>query len=529
MSTVRDLLTLFGQSLPEGPELELEFSRRLEPGRIAPHGRFTCWFDGRAPEALGRVAELLANLGAPETVRAAQAQTQGFPVCHGVGVASGMEFRFYRHSRDRDTQKDRYEAWRWRPMEDARYSRYRFSYLPETPEGLRPESCVPPALRAPLQALLAEQRVQSLSGFWMRHEQEFATQLDIGLSWRPHARSLAIVNMLIEQFRIPEGEAQRCLDLHIKHIAFRLEGPEPAITVYSSAPCSEWPADERSLEAQVESGARAFHDALESSVFARLPAAPPGGPDANDLDLGEFYGGPIRLWQAVLGAGMHYHAGIFDDTEADPGDAEGFEAMSRAVRELYPLFPAKGTIYDIGCGWGGPMAMLAREPGCPTLGLTISRAQYRYIASLGLPVRLGDVERTLPPGAFSAALLLESLCHVRDKAWLLETLRPFCGRLVMRVNCQDASPAGSAFGGSMHMVSSADLRRLIEAAGWRIRHWRDRRLEAVPSIRFWHRRLAALGPTDDRHIETLRHWCSSVMQSPREWARNNPLIEVMAE
>jgi hypothetical protein len=99
----------------------------------------------------------------------------------------------------------------------------------------------------------------------------------------------------------------------------------------------------------------------------------------------------------------------------------------------------------------------------------------------------------------------------------------------MRVNCQDASPPGTAFGGSMHMVSSADLRRLIEGAGWRIRHWRDCRMEALPSVHFWNRRLTDLDAAEDIHIETLRAWTRSVLSAPKEWARNNPLIEVMAD
>jgi hypothetical protein len=79
----------------------------------------------------------------------------------------------------------------------------------------------------------------------------------------------------------------------------------------------------------------------------------------------------------------------------------------------------------------------------PRLGLTISRTQFRYVASLGLPARWGDAERTLPPGAFDCALMLESFCHVADKPRLLATLRPFVSRLVMRVNCQDGSAAAA--------------------------------------------------------------------------------------
>jgi hypothetical protein len=81
----------------------------------------------------------------------------------------------------------------------------------------------------------------------------------------------------------------------------------------------------------------------------------------------------------------------------------------------------------------------------------------------------------------------------------------------------------------MHMVSSARLRELVEGAGWTIRHWRDRRREAVPSVAVWHRRLQAVPVGEDRHLETLRAWCERVMSAPEAWAENNPLIEVAAD
>jgi hypothetical protein len=526
----RKVLSLFGQSLAGLPDVDLEYSHRLELGKITPHGRFSCWLGGNTHKALAPISALLGGIGAPDRVRSAQLEEQLVPVCQGIGAAidgDSLEYRFYRHCREPLTQADRYEAWRWRSDGLVHTSSYRFSYLPETPAGIRPESLVGAPLEPALNMLLADTRVQRLSGFWLREEDGRFAQLDLALPWRPHARNFPAMVALIDHLRIPQEEADRWLDIHVKHIAFRLgEGP-PAITVYASAPAESWPLDEASLQAQVRAGSRAFHEAVESDIFAKLP---PEMPEPNAyLDLGEFYGGPISQWRAILGPDLHYHAGIFDDPTMDPDDATANDAMRRAVRELYPLIPAGGNVYDVGCGWGGPMAMLARDLGRPTLGLTISRTQYRHIACLGLPVRFGDVEQTLPPGAFSTAFLLESLCHVRSKEWVLRSLRPLCGRIVMRVNCQDASPPAPGFGGSMHLVSSQCLRAMIEAAGWRILHWQDRRSQALPSVRFWHRRVAALGPTDDSHIETLRLWCKRVLQSPYEWANNNPLIEVMAE
>jgi Methyltransferase domain len=229
----------------------------------------------------------------------------------------------------------------------------------------------------------------------------------------------------------------------------------------------------------------------------------------------------------VLGPELHYHAGLFETPDVD--DAAMTRALRRAVTELYPFIPAGSRIYDIGCGWGGPLSMLTRDLHCVALGLTISKSQFRHVSSLGLPVRWGDAEITLPPGPFDCVLMLESFCHMQDKARLLTVLRLFSSRLVMRVNCQDAAPEGLAFGDTMHMISSARLRELLRAAGWRVRHWQDRRPEALGSVQVWSRRLRDIPVGDDRHIETLRAWCARVVMDAEAWGRHNPLIEVVCE
>jgi cyclopropane fatty-acyl-phospholipid synthase-like methyltransferase len=506
-----------------GHAADLEFSLRLRPKAIEPSGRFACWLAGESESDFAPIARALRRLDAPETVRLAQ-QGSVCPVRQGIAVAPGEGgFRLYLHGRDR-TGRDTYQAWRWGKGVVSR-SAYEFHFLPETPEGVAPLDLIDVSLRPAVAMLLADERVQQMSGFWLRRAADGTLeQLDLIFPWHPRAGDLPGLLAIAEHFALPLDHPSDWRGLPIRHIAFALG--RPAVTLYASAPLHEpWPQTEGALQRVVRQGANRLNRDIEQQFFERLPSRATAPPDGEMLD--RFYGGTIATWQQILGAELHYHAGLFDTPDSD--DAAMTRALRRAVTELYPFIPARGSLYDIGCGWGGPLAMWTRDLQCRGLGLTISRTQFRHVASLGLPARWGDAERTLPPGAFDCAIMLESFCHVADKARLLAVLRLFASRLVMRVNCQDGSPAARAFGGTMHMVSSGRLRELLLAAGWRVSHWRDRRPEALPSVRAWSRRLAAVAPTDDRHIETLREWCARVLQDPQAWGAHNPLIEVVCE
>jgi len=515
------VLATLGAAL-SGHAADLEFSLRLQPNAVEPLGRFGCWLAA----TFAPVAQALRRLDAPASVLSAQAASE-CPVWQGIAVAigaDGPEFRLYLHGRDRATSRDTYQAWRWGNDGAVRRSRYEFHFLPETPEGLAPLDLLDAALRPAVAQMLADARMQEMSGFWLRRGADGTLeQLDLIFPWHPVAGAIPGIEAIVELFALPP-EPSDWRGLPVRHIAFPLD--QSGVTLYASAPASgPWPENEIALQRQVRDGAAQLSRYIEQRIFAKLPPRPESNPDGEVLD--RFYGGEISTWRQILGPELHYHAGLFDTDERD--DAAMTQALRRAVTELYPFIPAGGSVYDIGCGWGGPLAMLTRDLQCRGLGLTISRTQFRYVASLGLPARWGDAERTLPPGAFDCALMLESFCHVADKPRLLATLRPFVSRLVMRVNCQDGSAAPRAFGGTMHMVSSRHLRELLLASGWRIHHWQDRRREALPSVQAWDRRLGAIAPTGDPHIETLRKWCARVVQDPGAWGAHNPLIEVVCE
>ncbi|MGR8932515.1 MAG: hypothetical protein ACU836_17975 [Gammaproteobacteria bacterium] len=117
---------------------------------------------------------------------------------------------------------------------------------------------------------------------------------------------------------------------------------------------------------------------------------------------------------------------------------------------------------------------------------------------------------------------------MKDKLTLLRNIKPFCEKLVVRINCQDASTQASAFGGTMFMISSSELKEIVEKAGWIIKHWKNIRAETLQSSIVWGSRLNQIKPTDDVHLETFRAFCDRVNPMLDEWSRNNPLIELVA-
>lgn len=510
-----------------------EFSIRVTPDGVQRAGRFAVWLE-RPPAADGSMLRWLEATDAPAEVRSALI-AEARPKRLGAAVAvtpGGPEYRLYLHGLDPETAVQTYRALRWRPGDTAaRSSSYTFHFAPETADGARPEDLAPLWARPGFRSIAQDARMLRTSGFWLRHDEGGGlAQVDLALPWRPRADALEGLSSLLDVLA-PDEDARAWLDgLHVRHVAVKPANeasPEaPELTLYLSAPLSQAPAGEADLQKAVIAAAAIAHR-QSMAEEARLPKQPAVEPHRGAMDA--FYSGPVDTWRAVLGDALHYHHGLFDDPELDPDDAAMLTASRKAVSDLYPFLAPGSSVYDVGCGWGGPLDMLARERGCRASGVTIARTQFRHVKAMGLDVRWADAERTLPPGRVDAALFLESFEHLQAKADMLRLMRARAGRLVMRVNCQDASPPSVRFGGSMPMVSSAGLRSLLSETGWRIVHWRDRRAEAMPSIKAWDRRLRQLPPTNDVHLETHRQWCARLLRIGTEWGRCNPLIEVVAD
>lgn len=529
------LLDRIGNYLRGEPGLRFEWSLRVGEDGVSDRDRVSCWVeaDAGSSASFASMGRLLADLGAPPQVVQTQARRAPDSILQGVGLArdgEGVEWRLYLHYRDPETRSERYDALRWLAGEEAVDSAsYHFHYFPETPEGASPLDFAHPRFLPVLRGLLRHERLQQLSGFWLRRHRDDWDQVDLAYPWHPPLAELAeALRALTAELGVPGDWIDLYGQHPLRHVAFSA-GPRrrPSFTVYFSAPGNgSWPGSLAELKEQVRQGGTALHDTVERRFFSRVPAITV----EPNRELGDFYS-TARLdpWRQVLGRGMHYHFGLFEEPwSPDMAEEAVDRGMERAVAELFPFLPQGGRIYDVGCGWGGPAGVL-RERGCRVTGITVSRTQFHYCASLGHSVRCGDAETTLPPGRFDCALLIESFCHVRDKLRLLRVLRLFARRLVIREHCQDAAPNSVNFGGTMPMVRSSELRSLIEEAGWKIVHWRNRRNESMPSIHAWRRRLQSIAVSDDLHLETLRAFCDRVSRCAEEWAACNPLMEVVAD
>jgi cyclopropane fatty-acyl-phospholipid synthase-like methyltransferase len=397
--------------------------------------------------------------------------------------------------------------------------------------GESPQTLAHPGLLDTIRQILEIKKVQQMSGFWLRRQQGKIDQVDISFPWQPELREFSeILRRLCRDL----GASASWLGVYrnhpLRHLAFSTSlDQKPTFTAYFSSGAGEiWPADLKALKRIVLKNGNLERRQMEQKIFSQSPEVV----SFRDFSLDEFYSTRyVDLWKRILGNGMHYHAGIFPARQLDGeiSDELADRAARRAVEELYPYIPRGARIYDIGCGWSGPLKMITEDLDCHGVGLTVSKTQFLHGRQLGLLVRHGDAEATLPPGRFDCMILIESFCHIKEKRNLLKVMRLYSDRLIMRVNCQDWKENSVNFGGTMPMIRSRQLREMIIQAGWKIIHWRDRRMEAMPSVGVWHRRLQSIPRNGDRHMNILREYTNKVLVNPLSWAIRNPLIEVVAD
>jgi tocopherol O-methyltransferase len=199
-----------------------------------------------------------------------------------------------------------------------------------------------------------------------------------------------------------------------------------------------------------------------------------------------------QLW------GEHVHHGLWTDPSF---------SSEEAVRHLVCRVAADAGIEegsrvcDVGCGYGAPARLWAREYGAEVTGFTVSEAQHTYAEAQTVegPVptyRLQDVlENDLSADSMDAVVAIESLTHIRDQPGVLREaarlLRPG-GRLVACVWMAAPDPAQWA------------RRHLLDPIR---RHGRLSVLPTAPQLYRWATEAGlAVERLDDRTAQVRRTW-----------------------
>ena len=141
---------------------------------------------------------------------------------------------------------------------------------------------------------------------------------------------------------------------------------------------------------------------------------------------------------------------------------------------------APATVAEIGCGDGAVLAELGRRGfGARRVGFEISASGVRLAAEREeiAEAHVFDGER-LPvgDGAFDLAFATHVLEHVPDPEPLVREMTRVCRALVIEVPLEDnlsarrpAARAASEGVGHLHRFDRARIRRMVTAAGWRVR------------------------------------------------------------
>ena len=358
-----------GTFLADQPALRVEWSLRLRSESAEPRDRTIFWVAN--PTAFSRIAALLADLDAPPSVLAWQAQRAPDSLRQGVGLMlgdrPGDEISLYVHHTDPATGREHYEAHKWQPGRSVERAVYQFHYLPMNTDDL-----IHTAQRHLYHRLMRDPRLSALSGYWLRHRGGQIDQISLTYPWQPPVRD--VVGLDAAANLVPYH------DDHVRHIAFagRNVG-DPALTLYFTGTVgTPWPADVAQLRQRVNLSARAASRIIESRILSRLQPS-----DFSPL-RGCSPGVPMSL-----------------QTEAAMAD--------RLIPRLQAVIPAGASVYIVGCGWGTVATRLWQTLRCRTVGITGNPAQHAHCETLGLRTRLGDPATCLPPGRFDTILLIDTV------------------------------------------------------------------------------------------------------------------------
>jgi len=256
----------------------LEWSLKVTRGQIRDRDRCLVWVD--APKWPGGdftpVEHALAALGASPVVIAAQRRVAPYSRSQGIGLAQDaddVQVRCYLHYRSPGALSDHYDTLRLGRDGTVETARYRFTYLPEDPDGRRPEELVSPALRESVRVLCARERVRRLSGFWLRFRGAAIDQVCIALPWHPSLSSvLEALGPALNSLDVSPAALGGYADHGVRHVAFSTRARPLNLTLYLSAPAGrELPRTLAALKEQVWVEGQAARRQLERRFFAPLP------------------------------------------------------------------------------------------------------------------------------------------------------------------------------------------------------------------------------------------------------------------
>lgn len=235
---------------------------------------------------------------------------------------------------------------------------------------------------------------------------------------------------------------------------------------------------------------------------------------ALEQDIAGHYGGTEPL-AAILAALRTAGRDPEHPTPEDLAPIDEFHVRGReATAELgqgLGLAPGR-TVLDIGSGLGGPSRHLAAAHGCHITGIDLTAGYVRAAEGLAARTGLGDRVRYLqgsalalpfPDRSFDAAYTQHVAMNIADKPRLyaeaFRVLRPG-GRFGLYDLLQGTAgevlyPAPWAReAGTSFLVTPAELRALLEGAGFEILSWQDRSEPARGWLGEQRRKLREAGP-----------------------------------
>ncbi|CAL2095180.1 putative SAM-dependent methyltransferase, type 11 [Tenacibaculum sp. 190524A02b] len=505
-------------------EITYEWSIRIKANQTVIRDKYILWLP---KNTFKHIPSILKVLNCPEKLIETQKKHAQKTVNIGLGI-SNKENQcnvLYIHYLEKNTLKDIYKAYQWNTSKKIEKQQYHFFFFPETPKGIKPESLVSTRLLKVYYKAYENSLLKKSAGFWLREHRQTYNQICISYPWQPKLSEIFNSLSLFSNFNKNDLLIKQYKNFHFKHLAFNRDENNPHLTVYFSGKMQLKELSNLNYAKKTANNhTKTLHKYIKQGILDKTITNLPG----NNTYLSDFYSTDgVEYWKKVLGKNMHYHFGLFTENNNVP-NLKNNTAFDNAIETLFKFIPSGSSIYDMGCGWGGPAKLLTEKNANKVTGITLSKTQFKYCNDIGIQTRLGNIENTLPPGYFDTLLMMESLEHIHNKYQLLKNLRYFSDQLIIRTHCQNTNTSNLVFGNTMKVISSDLLVDILTKAGWKIKHLKNRRMESLPTIDLWKSRFKNIPKQNDPHFEYFRNFVYRVSNSKKEWAKNNPLIEIVA-